>query len=203
MSVRFIGQYVSAYSLRQTQRNQDMRQSELCDSYKENAFSVSYSHWSTQNQKLSRSENIFVLAWFLSYKILKYSLKTMFTVTALVSPRVQIEALRFSNPCNCGPWICIKCNIYFTSLNQTAMWQRYRPQTGRQKPKYLARPATVKEVYTILYSPNLLFYQYHNRSYSFNPHVQFCGHLAEHGPRNSTVPLSERQRRWRHVLMMH
>ena len=44
MSVRFIGQYVSVYSLRQTQRNQDMRQSELCESYKENALSVSYSH---------------------------------------------------------------------------------------------------------------------------------------------------------------
>ena len=52
--------------------------------------------------------------------------------------------------------------------------------TGQlQEPKDLTRLATVKVVYTILYSSEASLLLYYKRSYSFNPHIRFPAHLAE------------------------
>ena len=56
----------------------------------------------------------------------------------------------------------------------TAIWLQVTGQL--QEPKDLLRPATVKVVCTILYSPEALLHKY---SYSFNPHIRFPVHSAE------------------------
>ena len=69
-----------------------------------------------------------------------------------------------------------------------------------------SRPATVKVVYTILYSPEASLQLYYNRSYSqltFTNSFQYILLSGLKGSTGSTQPWAERQRRSPHGSMVH